>query len=97
MFSLVETLVSACKNYFSHYWKHVFQLVETMMVAVMGFLMFLLQETGLEVMQTDHPTSTDPCYFYNNSFFTSENTFPPVEALILSAGKTLTILLVYFI
>ena len=83
------------KTYFSHYWKHVFQVVETLMVVLMGLLMFLLQETGFELMQTDLPTKKDACCFCNNSFFPfGENIFQIVEALILSVGKTVILPLV---
>ena len=48
--------------------------VETFMVVLMSLLIFL--ESAFEVMQTDLPTSTDPCCFCNNSFSICENIFP---------------------
>ena len=39
--------ISTGKNYFFHGWKHIFQLVETLMAEVMVLLMFLLQETSI--------------------------------------------------
>lgn len=65
-----ETYISACKNCFCHYWKHVFQLVETLIVVAIGLLVFLLQETGR---------------FWSNET-TSGNILPLVETLIVSLG-----------
>lgn len=45
-----ETYISACKNCFCHYWKHVFQLVETLIVVAIGLLVFLIQ-ADFEVMK----------------------------------------------
>ena len=56
MFTLVETYISTCKNYFYQYWKRTYQIVETLIVLLIGLFIFL-QETGFEIMQTNLPTS----------------------------------------
>ena len=80
MLPQVEMYICGNKNYFAQYWRHIFQLVETLLVEVMGLLKCLIQETRFEAMQTSLPTSRDSIYFSSNSFSIGRNIFQTVEA-----------------
>ena len=54
----------------------------------MGLLIYSLQETDFQVIQTDLLTSRDAHYFFGHSFSIGRNIFQIVKELILSLGKT---------
>ena len=59
----LEDYISACKNYFFHQWKQIFLLVKTLVVVVIGSLVFLSEKAGFDVVQTDFFSSREICFF----------------------------------
>ena len=52
-----------------------------LLIGAMGLLILPFRETGFEVMESDLPTSSNPCYIFNNGFSICGNIFKIVETL----------------
>ena len=62
--------------------------METLVVAVIGSLVFLSEETGFDVVQTDFPNGREIFFFFgNNSFPIGGSIFPLLKTLTLLGGK----------